>query len=149
MRTNLPTTILLTALWALTGTAVAAGAASPAKRYVITDSGAVGDGQTLNTKAIQSVIDRCASSGGGVVVVPKGIFMSGALFFKPGVNLLVEKEGVLKGSTNGVNRSKMAKICPEISLYRPYRPGRTIACGHSRTATAMGMAERQPNGRAS
>jgi exo-poly-alpha-galacturonosidase len=58
------------------------------------------DGQTVNTKAIQSAIDRCAGDGGGVVVVPKGTFMSGALFFKPGVNLLVEKDGVLKGSTN-------------------------------------------------
>jgi polygalacturonase len=73
---------------------------SPAKRYLITDSGAVADGQTLNTKAIQSAIDRCASNGGGVVVVPKGTFMSGALFFKPGVNLLVEKDAVLKGTAN-------------------------------------------------
>ena len=44
----------------------------PAKRYVITDYGAIGDGNTLNTKAIQSAIDRCASDGGGVIVVPKG-----------------------------------------------------------------------------
>jgi exo-poly-alpha-galacturonosidase len=72
----------------------------PAKRYVITDHGAVGDGQTLNTKAIQVVIDRCASKGGGVVVVPKGTFLTGAIFLKQGVNLHVEKEGVLKGTTN-------------------------------------------------
>ena len=32
--------------------------------------------------------------------MPKGTFMSGALFFKPGVNLLVEKDGVLKGTAN-------------------------------------------------
>jgi polygalacturonase len=86
---------LLVMLWIFTGTAKAA-----AKRYVITDFGAVTNGQTINTKAIQSAIDLCAGSGGGVVVVPKGTFMSGALFFKPGVNLLVEKDGVLKGSTN-------------------------------------------------
>jgi polygalacturonase len=91
---------LLTALWALTGTAVAADATSLAKRCVITDSGAVADGLTLNTKAIQSAIDRCATNGGGVVVVSKGTFLSGAIFLKPGVNLLVEKDGVLKGSTN-------------------------------------------------
>ena len=75
-----------------------AGAA--AQRYLITDFGAVTNGQTVNTKAIQSAIDRCASDGGGVVVVPQGTFMSGALFFKPGVNLLVEKEAMLKGTTN-------------------------------------------------
>jgi polygalacturonase len=91
--------LALAALWAATGN-VQAAAASPAGRYLITDSGAVADGQTINTKAIQAAIDRCAGGGGGVVVVPKGVFMSGALFFKPGVNLLIEKEGVLKGSTN-------------------------------------------------
>ena len=92
--------LALAALCALTWTAVAADAMSPAKRYLITDSGAVTDSQTLNTKAIQSAIDRCAGNGGGVVVVPKGNFMSGALFFKPGVNLLVEKDAVLKGTAN-------------------------------------------------
>jgi polygalacturonase len=90
----------LAAVRALTATAMAVNAAPPAQRCLITDSGAVADGQTLNTKAIQSAIDRCAGSGGGVVVVPKGVFLSGALFFKPGVNLLVEKDGVLKGTAN-------------------------------------------------
>jgi polygalacturonase len=93
-----PIWIILLAMASLlifTGTVGAA-----AKRYVITDFGAVTNAQTVNTKAIQSAIDRCASDGGGVVVVPQGTFMSGALFFKPGVNLLVEKEAVLKGTTN-------------------------------------------------
>jgi exo-poly-alpha-galacturonosidase len=72
--------------------------AAPTKRYVITDYGAIGDGQTLNTKAIQSAIDKCASDGGGVLVVPKGTFLTGSVFFKQGVDLLLEKEGVLKGT---------------------------------------------------
>jgi polygalacturonase len=75
-----------------------ADAVSAAKRFLITDSGAVADGQTLNTKAIQSTIDRCAASGGGVLVVPKGVFLSGALYFKPGVNLELEKDAVLKST---------------------------------------------------
>jgi polygalacturonase len=91
--------VLLTAL-IQNRLAVAADATSPAKRYLVTDFGAVADGQTVNTKAIQSAIERCASDGGGVVVVPPGTFMSGALFFKPGVNLLVEKSAVLKGTSN-------------------------------------------------
>lgn len=73
---------------------------STGKRYVITHHGAVGDATTLNTKAIQTAIDLCASEGGGTIVVPEGVFLSGALFFKQGVNLYVEKEGVLKGSVN-------------------------------------------------
>lgn len=68
------------------------------QRYVITKFGAVGDGQTVNTKAIQSAIDACADHGGGVIVVPKGVFLSDALFFKQGVNLLVETNAVLKAT---------------------------------------------------
>jgi polygalacturonase len=70
------------------------------RRYLITDFGAVADGTTVNTKSIQAAIDKCAQSGGGVLVVPKGTFLSGAIFLKQGVNLLVEKDGVLKGTTN-------------------------------------------------
>ncbi len=70
------------------------------KRFVISDFGAVADAKTVNTAAIQATIDKCAASGGGVVVVPKGTFLSGAIFLKQGVNLYVEKDGVLKGTTN-------------------------------------------------
>lgn len=70
------------------------------KRYVITDFGAKSDTVTINTAAIQKTIDECASKGGGVVVVPKGIFISGAIFLKKNVSLTVEKDGVLKGSFN-------------------------------------------------
>jgi alpha-L-rhamnosidase len=63
-------------------------------------SGAVPDGKTLNTKAIQSAIDQLASNGGGAVVVPTGHFLTGALFLKPKVNLNIQTGGVLMGSTN-------------------------------------------------
>ncbi len=72
--------------------------ASATKRFVVTDYGVVADGQTVNTKALQALIDRCATEGGGVIVVPAGTFLSGALYFKQGVNLLVEKDAVLKST---------------------------------------------------
>ena len=72
----------------------------PTKRYVITEFGAVGDGQTLNTEAIQSAIDKCSADGGGILVVPKGTFLTGSIFFKQGVDLHLEKDGVLKGTVN-------------------------------------------------
>lgn len=79
-------------------------AAEPANRSdSIANSGAIGNGKTLNTKAIQSTIDRLAASGGGTVVVPEGEFLSGAIFLKPGVNLRLEKNAVLKGSTDMTN----------------------------------------------
>jgi polygalacturonase len=77
-----------------------ATAAPSQQRYVVTAYGAKGDGQTLNTPAIQAAINACAAAKGGTVVVPAGVFVSGALFLKPGVSLLVEKDGQLKGSTN-------------------------------------------------
>ena len=64
----------------------------------ITDHGALGDGRTLNTKSIQAVIDACPR--GGVVLVPRGVFVCGALFLKSDMTLQIAKGGVLKGSTD-------------------------------------------------
>src|ERR1700690_1130773 len=77
--------------------------AAPKTRYVISERGAVGDGATVNTRAIQSAIDACSTAGGGGLVVPRGVFLSGALYFRPGVDLLVEKDGVLKSTTSMVD----------------------------------------------
>ena len=68
------------------------------KEFKITDYGVVNDSTIVQTSAIQAVIDKAAEEGGGVVVIPKGTFMSGSLFFRQGTNLYVEKGGKLKGS---------------------------------------------------
>lgn len=69
------------------------------KRYVITDYGIVDD-EKVYTEKFQALIDEISGNGGGVMVVPKGTYYTGALFFKPGVNLYIEKDGVLKGSAD-------------------------------------------------
>jgi alpha-L-rhamnosidase len=74
-----------------------------ASRMPITDFGAVADDATINTRAIQAAIDKVAAQGGGTVVVPRGVFVSGALFFKPKVNLHLDKGAVLKCSTDMKN----------------------------------------------
>ena len=56
------------------------------------------DSTLLQTEKIQAVIDLAHQNGGGVVVVPKGTFLSGALFFKPQTHLYLEEGGVIKGS---------------------------------------------------
>ena len=66
------------------------------RQYVITDFGVKHDSCIVQTEAIQGVIDRAAQEGGGVVVIPEGTFLSGALFFKQGTHLHVI--GKLKGS---------------------------------------------------
>ncbi|WP_134091674.1 glycoside hydrolase family 28 protein [Olivibacter sp. XZL3] len=68
------------------------------KPYVITDHGVSVDSTLVQTDAIQRVIDEAAENGGGIIVIPKGTFMSGALFFKPNIHLYVAERAVLKGS---------------------------------------------------
>jgi polygalacturonase len=76
-------------------------------QFVITDHGAIGDGETLNTEAIQKTIDEAAKSGGGVVVIPEGRFLTGAIFFKPNTHLHVSESAILFGSDDISNFPKM------------------------------------------
>ena len=68
--------------------------------YNIESFGAVPDGKTLNTKAIQAAIDKAHADGGGRVVIPAGTFLSGSIVLKSNVELHLEKKAVLLGSTN-------------------------------------------------
>ena len=72
--------------------------ASLGRQYVVTDYGVTNDSNVVQTKALQAVIDRAAQEGGGVVVIPRGTFLSGALFFKQGTHLHLAEGGRLKGS---------------------------------------------------
>ena len=67
--------------------------------FNVTDYGAVGDGITLNTTAFQSAIDACANSGGGTVVIPSGIYLSGTIVLKNNICLHFEHNATLLGST--------------------------------------------------
>jgi len=77
------------------------------KAYRITDFGVKQDSNLVQTEAIQKVIDSAAAQGGGVVVIPQGTFLSGALFFKPKTHLHVVEGGTLKGSDNIADYPKL------------------------------------------
>ena len=68
------------------------------RQYVLTDYGVLAGSSEVQTQQIQTVIDRCAQEGGGVVVVPTGTFKTGALFFKQGTHLHLSEGAVLLGS---------------------------------------------------
>jgi len=70
--------------------------ATKGKIYNILDYGAKDDTATKNTTAIQAAINACTD--GGTVYIPKGTFVSGALFLKSNMTLYIEKEAVLKGA---------------------------------------------------
>jgi polygalacturonase len=66
--------------------------------FNILDYKAKGDGVTLNTKSIQAAIDACSKSGGGTVWFPAGRFVSGTIYLKSHVTLLLDAGAVLEGS---------------------------------------------------
>lgn len=72
-------------------------------QYVVTDFGVKNDSSIIQTQQIQAVIDQAEKNGGGVIIVPKGTFLSGALFFKPKTHLHVVEGAVLKGSDDIAN----------------------------------------------
>lgn len=89
------------------GVAVAAlatvGAATPGAKdtafYNVREFGAKGDGQSLDTGAIQAAITACSTNGGGTVVVPAGVFRSGTIVLQSRVALWLQPGAVVLGST--------------------------------------------------
>ena len=77
----------------------------PQRRIAITSCGAMGNGKTICTKAIQRALDRCSQQGGGTVVVPfkgkgKSDYVTGTIELRANVMLEVEKGARLLGSTS-------------------------------------------------
>ncbi len=68
------------------------------KQYNFYDYGIISSTDLVQTEKIQAVIDKAAEEGGGVIVVPEGVFKSGALFFRQGTHLLLQKGAILYGS---------------------------------------------------
>jgi hypothetical protein len=70
--------------------------------FDVHDFGAVGDGVTLDTKAIQSAVDKCGAAG-GVVLFSPGIYLTGSIEFKSNIELQVQKGATILGSSNIVD----------------------------------------------
>ena len=64
--------------------------------FNIVKFGAKADGLTLNTTSINNAIDACNKSGGGVVVVPAGFWLTGPIVIKSNVNLHLQKSALLQ-----------------------------------------------------
>ena len=66
----------------------------------IIDFGAVADGETLCTQAVQQAIDTCSSSGGGRVLFPRGSFVLSTVFLRSNVRIYLEDGAQILGSLN-------------------------------------------------
>jgi polygalacturonase len=72
----------------------------PDREFVITNYGAIGNGRTDCTTAFHDAIAACNRAGGGKVIVPAGIFLTGAIHLQSNVNLHLAKGATIRFSTN-------------------------------------------------
>nr|WP_288834149.1 glycoside hydrolase family 28 protein [uncultured Flavobacterium sp.] len=72
----------------------------------IVDFGAIPNTEELCTKAINVAITKCSESGGGVVVIPAGLWTTGPIKMKSNVNLHT-KNGAFVSFTSDLNQYKL------------------------------------------
>ena len=90
----------------------------PAKKLSLTDFGAVGDGKTLNTEAFDLAISALAKAGGGTLVIPQGIYLTGPIVLKDNICLNLERNAVIMASEDKrlfLNKDPKARVRPLIS----------------------------------
>lgn len=72
----------------------------PDKNFPITGYGAMAGGETINTEAFAAAMDACHKAGGGRVVVPAGVWLTGPIHFKSNVNLHLEDGAIVSFTDN-------------------------------------------------
>ena len=68
--------------------------------FWVNDHGALSDGSKVTTTSIQKAIDACANKGGGIVRFRPGTYLTGSIFVKTGVHLIIDRDVLIKGSTD-------------------------------------------------
>ncbi len=100
-------------------------AAPQCHAFNIREFGAVGDGRTKDTAAIQGAIDACAESGGGVVYCSPGTYLTGTIFLKSEIDLHLETGATILGSPD------IADYDTSRSIEREFRwDQRTVVLAH-------------------
>ncbi len=80
----------------------------PARTCEVSRYGAVGDGRTKDTAALQRAIDDCATGNGGVVVLAHGTFLSGTIRLRSHVTLQLDAGATLLGSRDQADYTVLA-----------------------------------------
>ncbi|KXB43044.1 polygalacturonase [Bacteroidales bacterium KA00344] len=72
----------------------------PSNKVNLKDFGAVGDGLTMNTEAFRKAISALNKQGGGRLVVPAGIWLTGLISLKDNIDLHLERNALVVFSPN-------------------------------------------------
>lgn len=86
--------------------------------FNIISFGAVGDNKTINTKALQTAVDSCNAKGGGDVIIPQGIFLTGTVHLKSNIHLKLNAGAVLRGSPNLDDYENFIPDTPYIPVHK-------------------------------
>lgn len=71
--------------------------------FNVRDYGAVGDGQNLDSPAIDKAIAAAADAGGGTVLVPAGTYLSGSIHLKSNIHLVIDAGATILGAPQNMN----------------------------------------------
>jgi DNA sulfur modification protein DndE len=99
----------------------------PDHRVSIVEHGAVADGITMNTQAFSGAISACVKLGGGTVVVPRGLWLTGPIKLESNINLYLERGALVQFSNRFEDfpliagfdgKSKKYQVTPPIYAFR-------------------------------
>ncbi|MBQ8409294.1 MAG: right-handed parallel beta-helix repeat-containing protein [Clostridia bacterium] len=80
------------------------------KIFNVLDYGAVADGVTLNSAAVQKAIDTCAAQGGGTVLFSEGEYVLSTVFLKSNVHIKIDKSARVLGALSFYDYAPQEKI---------------------------------------
>ena len=87
----------------------------PERSVRVTDFGAVADGLTLNTQAFEKAVSALAKQGGGHLIVPEGLYLTGPIVLKDAMDLHLERGAVILLSPDKTHHLKDGSVKPGIT----------------------------------
>ncbi len=94
----------------------------PSNSINIADLGAVGDGVALNTQFFAEAIEKLSAKGGGSVIVPPGLWLTGPIVLKNNINIHVEDGALVRFSKNFDDYPLVESTFEGIMTYRCQSP---------------------------
>ena len=80
------------------------------KIFNVIEYGALADGETLCTAALQKAIDECHAAGGGTIVFPEGVYVLSTVFMKSNVRIHITKNALILGAPSFYDYAPQEKI---------------------------------------